>query len=62
LSKTPANLFVLVFVGNFERAHENLQDSVIDAGLSVSQIAADFEVKMQTDQEILRWVRFDGYR
>jgi hypothetical protein len=40
----------------FERAHENLQDSVIDSSLTVSGIASDFAITFQSDQEILRYV------
>lgn len=40
----------------FERAHENLQDSVIDSSLTVSTIASDFKITFQSNQEILRYI------
>ncbi|KAK5172373.1 uncharacterized protein LTR77_004012 [Saxophila tyrrhenica] len=40
----------------FERAHENLQDSIIDSSLSVSGIASDFKIDFASDDKILRYV------
>ncbi|KAK3703000.1 hypothetical protein LTR37_014730 [Vermiconidia calcicola] len=41
---------------NFERAHENLQDSIIDSSLSVSGIASDFKITFTSDERTLRYV------
>lgn len=38
------------------RAHENLQDSVIESSLTVTSIASDFKITMMTDDRILRYV------
>jgi hypothetical protein len=40
----------------FHRAHENLQDEVIENALRVSTIASDFEVQLPADSQILRYV------
>lgn len=42
--------------GSFERAHENLQDSVIDSSLTVTSIASDFQVTLTTEEQTLRYV------
>lgn len=41
---------------DFIKAHENLQDTVINATLKVSSITKDFKVDMLQTGEALRWV------
>ena len=40
----------------FGRAHDNLQDAIVQSALSVKTISSDFEVKLTTKESTLRYV------